>query len=138
MIDRVLFKVPRQRMDLVAFYSRFVAIVNPVMPDVGLQLCQLLINDFKFLVRKKHQIFIETKNKIIRFIGELTNFKIFPKSEALQCLKILLMNFVHHQVEMACVFVETCGRFLYRTPDSHRRMKIYLVSRKVLKEIPDY
>lgn len=114
-------------MDLIAFYSRLVAILSPVMPDIGLELCQLLKNDFRYLVRKKHQIFVETKVKITRFIGELVNFKIFPKSDALQCLKILLLDFVHHQVEMACVFVETCGRFLYRTPDSHRRMKIYLV-----------
>lgn len=104
------------------------AILNPVMPDVGLELCRLLKNDFYFLVKKKHQIFIETKLKIVRFIGELVNFRIFPKSDALQCLKVLLMNFVHHQIDMACVLVETCGRVLYRTPDSHRRMKIYMVS----------
>lgn len=120
--------MPRQRIDLLPFYSRLVAILNPVMPEVGLELCRLLKNDLYFLVKKKHQIFIETKLKIVRFIGELVNFKIFPKSDALHSLKMLLMNFTHHQIEMACVLVETCGRFLHRTPDSHRRMKIYLVS----------
>lgn len=126
-IFSTMFRIPRQRIDLIPFYSRMVAILNPVMPDMGLELCRLLKNDFYFLVKKKHQIFIETKLKIVRFIGELVNFRIFPKSDALKCLKFLLMNFVHHQIEMACVFVETCGRMLYRTPDSHRRMKIYLV-----------
>jgi regulator of nonsense transcripts 2 len=108
------------------------------MPDVGLQLCRLLKNDFFFLIKKKHQIFIETKLKIVRFIGELVNFRIFPKSDALHCLKVLLMNFVHHQIEMACVFVETCGRILYRTPDSHRRMKIYMeemIRKKTVKSL---
>ncbi|XP_035701719.1 regulator of nonsense transcripts 2 isoform X3 [Folsomia candida] len=133
-----MFRIPRQRIDLIPFYSRMVAILNPVMPDMGLELCRLLKNDFYFLVKKKHQIFIETKLKIVRFIGELVNFRIFPKSDALKCLKFLLMNFVHHQIEMACVFVETCGRMLYRTPDSHRRMKIYLeemIRKKTVKSL---
>lgn len=87
----------------------------------------MLQKDFRYLVLKKDQIKIETKLKITRFIAELVNFAIFPKSEAFNCLKMLLRNFVHHQVEMACAFVETCGRYLYRSSDSHRRMKIYLV-----------
>ena len=30
---------------------------------------------------------------------------------------------------MACNFLETCGRFLYRNPESHHRTKIYLVNK---------
>lgn len=128
---RRLFMVPRQRMDLIPLYSRLVAILSHVFPDIGMDLCTLLQKDFRYLVFKKDQIKIETKLKITRFIGELVNFSIFPKSEAFNCLKILLRNFVHHQVEMACTFVETCGRFLFRSPDSHRRMKIYVVCGKL-------
>lgn len=39
-------------------------------------------------VRKKDQINIETKNKTVRFIGELTKFKMFSKSDTLHCLKV--------------------------------------------------
>ncbi|ODN04067.1 Regulator of nonsense transcripts 2 [Orchesella cincta] len=123
---RRLFLVPRQRVDLVPLYSRLVAILSRVFPDIGMDLSTMLHKDFRYLVLKKDQIKIETKLKITRFIAELVNFAIFPKSEAFNCLKMLLRNFVHHQVEMACAFVETCGRFLYRSSDSHRRMKIYL------------
>ncbi|KAK7821104.1 hypothetical protein U0070_020466, partial [Myodes glareolus] len=42
---------------------------------------------YQELVRKKDQINIETKNKTVRFIGELTKFKMFTKNDTLHCLK---------------------------------------------------
>jgi len=43
------------------------------------------------------------------------------------CVQMLLFDFTHHNIEMACSLLETCGRYLYRTPDSHQRVKVYLV-----------
>lgn len=42
------------------------------------------------------------------------------------CLKQLLPQFVHHNIDMACALLDTCGRFLYRLPISHKRTKVYL------------
>lgn len=78
-------------------------------------------------MRKKDQMKIESKLKCVRFIGEMVKFKMYLKSEALFCLKMLLFDFSHHHIEMACAMMETAGRFLYRSPESHRRAKIYLV-----------
>lgn len=122
--------IPRQRVDLISLYSRFVAILSRVFPAIGMDLCAMLQKDFRFLVFKKDQLKLDSKLKITRFIGELVNFSVFPKSEAFKCLKILLRHFVHHQIEMACTFLETCGRFLYRSSDSCRRMQIYIVRNK--------
>ncbi|KAL5014942.1 hypothetical protein ScPMuIL_009212 [Solemya velum] len=123
---RGLFTVHRTRYDLLPFYARFTATLLPCMPDVANDLAQLLKGDFRWHVRKKDQINIESKLKTVRFIGELTKFKIYPKSEALHCLKMLMFDFSHHNIEMACSLLETCGRFLYRSADSHHRTKIYL------------
>lgn len=41
--------------------------------------------------------------------------------------QMLMFDFRHHNIEMACALLESCGRFLYRSPDSHYRTKIYLV-----------
>lgn len=60
-LTRVLFSVARTRLDLLPFYSRFAAILYPVLPDVCLDLCQMLKQDFKYHVRKKDQINIESK-----------------------------------------------------------------------------
>lgn len=85
---RALFTVQRTRLDLLPFYARFVAQLSPIMPRVASDLVSLLKQDFRFLVRKKDQINIESKVKNVRFIGELVKFTIFPKSEALHCLKV--------------------------------------------------
>ncbi|EFA00043.2 regulator of nonsense transcripts 2 [Tribolium castaneum] len=123
---RALFGVNRTRLDLLPFYARFVAILRPALPEVGNELCQMLRQDFKYHVRKKDQINIESKIKVVRFIGELVKFKLYSKIEALYCLKVLLYDFSHHHIEMACNLLEVCGRFLYCSPDSHQRTRVYL------------
>ncbi|XP_046405621.1 regulator of nonsense transcripts 2 isoform X2 [Ischnura elegans] len=123
---KALFAVPRTRFDLLPYYARMVAILNPCMPDIASELNFMLLQDFKYHVKKKDQINIESKVKVIRFIGELVNFSVLSKVDALHCLKVLLQDFTHHFIEMACNLLETCGRFLYRSQDSHQRTKIYL------------
>jgi regulator of nonsense transcripts 2 len=98
------------------------------MPEVADDLAQYLKQEFRWQLKKKDQMKIESKLKVCRFIGEMVKFKMFPKSEALFCLKQLLFDFSHHHIEMACTLVEACGRFLFRSPESHQRTKIYLVS----------
>ncbi|XP_015127753.1 regulator of nonsense transcripts 2 [Diachasma alloeum] len=123
---KALFGVSRIRLDLLPFYSRIAAILYPVMPDVGNELCTMLKHDFKYHVRKKDQINIESKVKVVRYIGELVKFKLYSKIEALYCLKVLLHDFTHHHIEMTCNLLETCGRFLFCSTDSHQRTKVYL------------
>ena len=119
---RFLFSVPRSRLDLLPFYARLVKTLEPVMPHVANDLIGLLKQDFRYHVRKKDQINVESKVKSVRFIAEMVKFELIPKSEALFCLKMLLHDFSHHQIEMTCAFLETCGRFLFRSKDSHPRM----------------
>ena len=42
-------------------------------------------------------------------------------------LQLLLRDFSYHNIEMTCVLLEHCGRYLYRSPDSHPRAKALLV-----------
>lgn len=42
--------------------------------------------------------------------------------------QMLLSDFTHHHIEMACTLLETCGRFLFRSPESHLRTSVLLVS----------
>lgn len=39
---------------------------------------------------------------------------------------MLLHDFSHHHIEMACNLLEVCGRFLFCQPESHQRTKVYL------------
>ncbi|XP_070557491.1 regulator of nonsense transcripts 2-like isoform X2 [Ptychodera flava] len=123
---KTLFLVPRTRLDLLPFYGRLVAILFPCMPDIARDLVDKLKGDFRWHVRKKDQINLESKIKTVRFIGELTKFSMFPKADTLHCLKMLLHDFSHHNIEMACNLLEACGRFLYRSSDSHLRTNALL------------
>ena len=123
-----LFQVQRTRLDLLPFYARFLATLNPCMPEISTDLAALLHNDFRFHVRKKDQINIESKIKTARFIGELVKFDMFSKLDALNCLKTLLADFKHHNIEMGCNLLDVCGRFLYRNQESHQKLKLLLVS----------
>lgn len=125
-LARFIFGVQRTRLDLLPFYSRFVAIINLVARDVAIDLMSLLKNEFRYLVKKKDQINIESKIKVVRFIGEMTKFGLYPKIEALFCLKLLLQEFQHHHIEMVCAFIEVCGTYLYNSRESRLRTSVYL------------
>ncbi|XP_055529686.1 regulator of nonsense transcripts 2 [Wyeomyia smithii] len=130
---KVLFGVQRTRLDLLPMYGRFVAILNLVSPDLAVELCQMLKVDFKYQIKKKDQINIETKIKVVRYIGELVKFGIYNKIEALFCLKCLLHNFQHHHIEMTCAFLEVCGVYLYNSRESRLRTNVYLEQMMRLK-----
>ncbi|CAI9767454.1 unnamed protein product [Fraxinus pennsylvanica] len=82
----------------------------------------LLEEEFNFLINKKDQMNIETKIRNIRFIGELCKFKIASAGLVFSCLKACLDDFTHHNIDVACNLLETCGRFLYRSPETAVRM----------------
>eukprot|EP00800_Vazella_pourtalesii_P014053 TRINITY_DN3468_c0_g4_i6.p1 TRINITY_DN3468_c0_g4~~TRINITY_DN3468_c0_g4_i6.p1 ORF type:complete len:946 (+),score=251.10 TRINITY_DN3468_c0_g4_i6:1-2838(+) len=121
-----LLRVPRNRLDLLSFYARLVGILAPCVPDIGPEIVHSLEREFYHHVRKKDQINIESKIKNVRFIGELTKFRICKKAQALKCLSILTHDFSYHHIEMACSLLENCGRFLYNSPDSQPRTKVLL------------
>ncbi|XP_065829139.1 regulator of nonsense transcripts 2-like isoform X2 [Oscarella lobularis] len=123
---KALFGVSRTRLDLLPFYARLVATLHPCLPEIGPELTEMLVKEMKHLVRRKGQMNLEVKVKNVRFIGELTKFRVCSKTESLNCLKILVKDFHHHSVDMTCHMLETCGRFLFRSPDSHVRMRVLL------------
>ncbi|XP_042374073.1 regulator of nonsense transcripts UPF2-like [Zingiber officinale] len=119
---RALFNVPRTSLELLPYYSRMVATLSTCMKDVPPMLLSMLEEEFNFLINKKDQTNIETKIKNIRFIGELSKFKIASAGLVFTCLKACLDDFTHHNIDVACNLLETCGRFLYRSPETTIRM----------------
>ncbi|XP_011046308.1 PREDICTED: regulator of nonsense transcripts UPF2-like [Populus euphratica] len=119
---RALFSVPRTSLELLPYYSRMVSTLSTCMKDVSSMLLQMLEEEFNSLINKKDQMNIETKIRNIRFIGELCKFRIAPASTVFSCLKACLDDFTHHNIDVACNLLETCGRFLYRSPETTVRM----------------
>ncbi|KAJ3127315.1 hypothetical protein HK098_006494 [Nowakowskiella sp. JEL0407] len=116
-----LLAVPRMRVDLLSHYSRLIATLNLIQPDIGTTIVDELEKEFHARQRKKDQVFIEEKLKNIRFIGELTKFGVTPMPKVFHCLHVLLEDFSHHNIDLTCALLETCGRYLYRRPESNVR-----------------
>ncbi len=132
----VLFHCPRNKLELIPRFCRIVAILNqyPMFHEIGPALCKKLESQFFYLLKQKNQLTLEGKLRNIRFIGELVNFRLLPIDNVFHMYGKLLDEFVHHNVEVAVTLLEVCGRFLYRSPQTHVRMRVALERMMRLKE----
>ncbi|KFD54361.1 hypothetical protein M513_04704 [Trichuris suis] len=123
---KALFEVHRTRLDLLPFYGRLIAILSPVMNEIGTEMSRLLMGEFRHHIRKKDQVSIESKIKVVRYIGELVKFRIFPAVDAAYCLRLLLIDLRHHHIDMVCNLLECCGYFLLHQPETHQKVTYLL------------
>jgi regulator of nonsense transcripts 2 len=79
-----------------------------------------LNSDFRRLQRKK--TLTDARFLNIRYIAELTKFRITPQHVVFHCLKVLLEDFSHANIELIAQMLEGCGRFLYASPDTTTQM----------------
>ncbi|KAF9186588.1 hypothetical protein BGZ51_000327 [Haplosporangium sp. Z 767] len=109
---KTLVQVPRDRHDLLPYYSRLIATFKPFYPDIPEEVLSALEREFRGLLRKKHMDLSESRVKNIKFLSELVKFGITPLPIIFHCLKVLLEDFVPQNIIVACALLETCGRFL--------------------------
>ena len=114
------FLVPRARLDLLPYYSRFAAIMDRVYSDSTLvtELEQQMHGQARF---KKNQN-IESRLRTARYIGELTKFRVAPPIVALRGIKRCLEDFSGYNIDVACCLLESCGRYLFRTKYTHKKI----------------
>ncbi|CAO3634305.1 unnamed protein product [Cunninghamella blakesleeana] len=129
---KVILNIPRQRVDLIPYYARLVAILNQYYPDVGEAVIVALNHEFRGLQRKKTQDLVESRVKNIRFIAELTKFRVAPHHTIFHAFKIALDDFTNQNIDIICNLLECCGRYLLRTPETSVRMSnmLEIVMRK--------
>ncbi|RUP46340.1 nonsense-mediated mRNA decay 2 protein [Jimgerdemannia flammicorona] len=140
-LAKALISVPRSRLDLLPYYARLVAALNPYFPDVGATVlsafrnCAVLKNSaisidshdgFRRPAGRRVQSIAKKEGAgpvgNIRFLSELTKFRITPQHVIFHCFKVVLDDFTNHNVEVACNLLETCGRFLFKSPETCVRM----------------
>ncbi|KAI0984653.1 hypothetical protein GJ496_001639 [Pomphorhynchus laevis] len=121
-----LSRLMRVHNEVLPFYARLTASLSQYHSNIGIELSNTIVKQFKYQLRKKDQINLEMKLKRMRYISELIKFELISKHDALQLIKLLLNNFVHHNIEMCCTLLETCGHFLYQSKSSHTRCHAYM------------
>ncbi|KAA8897416.1 putative nonsense-mediated mRNA decay factor [Sphaerosporella brunnea] len=131
---RVLQDVPRNRQDLLPTYSRLAATLNKYLPDIGKALVEHLDKEFRSLQRRKEKDLSESRARNARYLSELTKFGVVPEHVIFHCLKVALEDFHRTNIEIICHILETCGRYLLRTPDTGPRMAGFLETLKKKKD----
>eukprot|EP01038_Epipyxis_sp_PR26KG_P009687 gene9687-13040_t len=117
-----LIRLPRVRSELASSYSRIIASLARLYPDIVQPILDALRKEFYGMLKAKNQLYIDNKIKNIRYQGELVKFRIAPPIVAFKMFKALLSDFSLHNVELLAVLLETCGRFLYLLPYTSERM----------------
>lgn len=118
---KTLLGVQRQRVDLLPYYSRLIATLNTYFPDVGEMVLAALTYEFKGLQRRKAHNLLETRIKNIRYLSELTKFRVVPAHTIFHSFKVALDDFTNHNIDIVCNLLETCGRFLLKSPETGAR-----------------
>ncbi|GAA5853891.1 hypothetical protein JCM8547_007487, partial [Rhodosporidiobolus lusitaniae] len=131
---KVLGSVNRNRQDILPYYSRLVGTLNPFMPEVGKELVAVLEDEFRYLQKKRNVDLAETRSKNLRFISELTKFKVTPVHVIFHLFKVLLDDFSGPNIDNFCTLLEGCGRFLLRSESTNERMKQVLETYKRKKQ----
>ncbi|CAD5225429.1 unnamed protein product [Bursaphelenchus xylophilus] len=132
-----LLSAPYDRLDLLPFYSRFMATIKPSVKEVPHQVCNGLLERFRAFARKSPDMkkrtgppdrsqCIDAKVHVSKYVAEIVKFKLLPKAEGLACLRSLLVDLKGYKVDMLCAMVESMGPFMYKSPESHAKMKVVL------------
>lgn len=122
---RALCDVPKGCLSLIPFYARIAASLNSIFPDVANGIATQLELDFNTLLAKKdpgtHSL--EARICNTRYMGEMCKFKLINYGTVFTCLKQLLDDFTHLNIDAACALIETAGSYLVRLPETQGRME---------------
>eukprot|EP01134_Creolimax_fragrantissima_P004242 CFRG4242T1 len=121
-LGRFLATSDVNRFDLIPYYSRLIASLSPVMPDLVGYVIEPLEKEFRWQqARNKKQVNLDYRVRVIRYFAELTKFGVYKKQNALNILQKLVAEFVGFNIDLACGFLEHCGIYLFRSAESHAR-----------------
>lgn len=67
------------------------------------------------LLSTKKKFRVEPKLAAVSFLAELLKFGVLPRAEGLACLRMLIFELHGHAIEMAVLFIESAGFYLYKS-----------------------
>ena len=119
---RGLSNLQRADLNLLPYMVRIVAILHPYFKDIAPALGTAAEEDFNAQMLKKHATTVDARVRDVQILGELCKFKMVSPGIVFACLKACTDDFIHHNIEVACQLLETCGRYLYKNPETSVRM----------------
>lgn len=126
-ILKSLQDIPKTRTDLLPLYARLIATLGQYMPDLLNGMISYLDDEFRTLQRRKTKDFVgQTRLFNMRYLSELTKFGVVPEHVIFHCFKVSLDDFSRMNIEIIANFLENCGRYLLRNPETAPRMISFL------------
>lgn len=130
-----LGRIPRNRSELASIYSRVLASLARIYPDIAEPVLDSVKREFYGIQKTKNQFAVDGKLMNIRYLGELIKFNIAPPILAFRIFKAFFADFSNTNVELISMLLETCGRFLYLLPHTHERMEEILSTMLRLRRV---
>lgn len=112
---------------LLKYYSRFIKSMSYVNKDIKDDISEALLTDFNngFTSNKLNNIDERIKN--IKFISELIKFEVFPTANIVtSIINRLFEDFTPVSIELLCILIDSCGRFLYLHEVTHLKFNTFL------------
>lgn len=121
---------------LLKYYARFTKNITPYYKDLKDELNELLISDFVNGFSSDKLNNMDERYKNLKFIGEMIKFELFPINNVIPSILVkLLENLQSANLELICIFLESCGRFLYLNQTTHLKFNTFLSE---LKQTANY
>ncbi|KAK6343554.1 hypothetical protein TWF730_011144 [Orbilia blumenaviensis] len=125
---KVLEDIPRGRSDLLPYYSRLIAsLAKAGLTDVSTAMVTYLDKEFRSLQKRKEKeqlTSIRTQNA--KYFAEMTKFGLVPEHVIFHCFKVALDDFSKMNIDIICILLEGCGRYLLRNAATQPRMIQFL------------
>ncbi|EPY51898.1 hypothetical protein SPOG_00320 [Schizosaccharomyces cryophilus OY26] len=123
---KALCNLPRTSSFLVPYYIRFARIVAPVASEIASALVEHARGAFRRMMHRKAKHEYDTRTLIVRYVSELTKFRLMSFPYVFDCYKMCLLDFTSFDLEVLSLLLENCGRFLFRFPKSSLQMSSFL------------
>ncbi|KAK6507741.1 hypothetical protein TWF481_006163 [Arthrobotrys musiformis] len=125
---KVLEDIPRGRSDLLPYYSRLIASLSKAgLTDVSSAMVTYLDKEFRSLQKRKEKEQLTTiRTQNAKYISEMTKFGLVPEHVIFHCFKVALDDFSKTNIDIICILLEGCGRYLLRSSATQPRMITFL------------
>lgn len=117
-----ILEASRLRPDNIKFLSRLLALVNVKFFEISQYASKKIFGQIRFLSKISSPAF-NSRIRVSKLAGELCKFSVVTPGSIFASMKTLISSPSSHNIIMLCHILDTCGKFLFNSPESHSRIK---------------
>lgn len=112
---------------LLKYYARFTRLISVYFKEIKEDIIVSLIEDFNSGFNSDKLNNMDERCKNIKFIGEMVKFDLFPINTIMSVvISRLFEDFKQAAIELLCLLLDSCGRYLFVHELSHIKFNAFL------------